>query len=111
MRRGLLLAVMLLLGGPDSAHVGTVSIGTVRTDYRYQSDGQALQFKALPGERNRIGVTRMDTAGPQITVLHDAGAPLTAADGCTQVDERTASCRAYSPHLDIDRASTMRLLA
>ena len=100
MRRSGLLAVMVLLGAPGLAHAGTVSIGTVRTDYKYPYEGQALQFRALPGERNQIVVSRIQTGGPQITVLHDAGAPLTAGDGCTQVDERTAGCRAYSPYLD-----------
>jgi hypothetical protein len=83
-----------------TAYAGTLSVGTVSTDYKYRSTDSSLIFRAAPGERNRIVVSRAAAGSSQASVLRDDGSPVTARPGCTAIDERTASCGARL--LDID---------
>jgi hypothetical protein len=54
-----------------------------------------LQYTALPGERNDVGVEtlpRAPDAGFTTIVVEDDGAPLTAGHGCRALDEHSAEC-------------------
>jgi len=100
MARRLLLTAALFFGVPHAALAGTASLGEVPSDPKYGYTSTTLFFAAAPGERNEIVVTRIGPAGSPVFVLHDAGAPVTAAPGCLPIDERTAMCQASSVFVD-----------
>lgn len=100
MQRCVLLAVVLAFGMAHAAYAGTASVATINTSYKYQYTDPALVFRAAPGERNRIVVSRAAAGGTQASVLRDEGVPVSAGPGCTAIDERTVSCGAW--HIDID---------
>jgi Ca2+-binding RTX toxin-like protein len=74
------LAVVLALLLAQAASAATVSVSEATAE-----EGTAVEFglSAAPGEANRVTVTTRPPAGKLRTVVfRDAGAPLTAGDGC-----------------------------
>lgn len=92
MRRGTLalaLAGTLLLAPVARAATVSVSVGT-------GEEGDAVEFglSAAPGEANRVTVTTRPPSGKQrIVVFRDAGAPLSAGDGCQAGAAGEVVCR------------------
>lgn len=92
MRRGTLalaLAGTLLLAPVARAATVSVSVGT-------GEEGDAIEFglSAAPGEANRVTVTTRPPSGKQrIVVFRDAGAPLSAGDGCQAGAAGEVVCR------------------
>ncbi len=87
-----LVVLALLAVAPAAASAATVRVDVTcssPTGKGPESCGGVLTFQALPGETN--DVTADPPAGGNV-VLHDAGAPLTAGSGCTQVDAMSARC-------------------
>jgi Ca2+-binding RTX toxin-like protein len=78
-RRIALLACTIALVAAPAAHAATVSVS-----------GATLTYAAADGEANQLAVSLV--AGTY--TLTDAGAPLTAAAGCTQLTPDTATCPA-----------------
>ena len=100
MRRILLVTLLLVVVAPQAAHAGTVSLGSVATDPKYGYEEAVLSFEAMPGERNRIVVAKVDSNRPPTLVLRDEGALLQAGRGCTAIDANTASCVANYVSVD-----------
>jgi Ca2+-binding RTX toxin-like protein len=89
----LLAATMTLVFGASVASASTIQV----------VNGTAV-FTGAPGEANDVQMSPPFQA-PATLTLSDAGAPLTAGAGCTQVDAHTAFCaedRAGSLPLDVD---------
>lgn len=86
---------------PASASAG--SAGTVIQRAKGFEVGAFAYFTAGDGERNRLGVTAdklEPSAGSppqQRWTFKDTGAPITASDGCTQVDASTVTCLVSFP--------------
>ena len=84
-----LLAVLALV---PTAGAATIRVDLVCINYSGKGPetcSNVLAFQAAPGEANNV------TADPPAAgsiVFRDAGAPLTAAGACTQVDATTARC-------------------
>jgi Ca2+-binding RTX toxin-like protein len=93
MRSGTLaLALAAALACGPTAHAATVSVSSAT-----EEEGTAVSFEltAAPGEANRVTVTTRPPAGKQRTVVfRDAGAPLTAGDGCAAASAGQVVCHA-----------------
>ena len=80
-KRGTLVSILALaLVGAPAAHAATASVSS-----ETEEEGTAVSFAltAAPGEANRVTVTAAPPSGKKRTVVfRDAGAPLTAGDGC-----------------------------
>src|SRR5687768_15026021 len=50
-----------------------------------------VTVEAAPGETNALTLT----GGRDAVLVHDAGAPLTAGEGCRPIDAATVRCRTY----------------
>ena len=87
MCRGLLLAIMLVLGVPSAAAAGTVYVR--ETPNSAGGREAVLIFSAEPGERNNVVVFGGDIG--ELT-LRDAGAAVTAGSGCAAIDAHAVRC-------------------
>src|SRR5689334_12279189 len=67
------LALFVLAVAAPAAHASSASGGS---------------FTAAPGERNDVTITMSDGRA----IVTDAGAQLSAAPGCDQIDAHTANC-------------------
>jgi Ca2+-binding RTX toxin-like protein len=72
----------MALALPAGAAAGTASVAAEGDDH-----GVAM-YVAAPGERNDVTV-RYDG---RVVIVHDTGAPVASAEGCTPVDAHTAVC-------------------
>ena len=88
MRRGLLLAILLVLGLPSAAAAGTAYVRD--TPNSVGGREAVLIFTAEPGERNDVVVGRGSDVG-ELT-LRDAGAVVTAGPGCAAIDANAVRC-------------------
>jgi Ca2+-binding RTX toxin-like protein len=92
-RRGTLVSTLALaLVGAPAAHAATASVSS-----ETEEEGTAVSFAltAAPGEANRVTVTAAPPSGRKRTVVfRDAGAPLTAGDGCRAGAGATVVCSA-----------------
>jgi len=87
------MVALTLLVAASVATAGTVTLGSVRVDPKYQNDESALFFGAAPGEHNVIAVTHgMLPNGYRTVTLHDAAARVQATAPCAAIDEHTATC-------------------
>ena len=82
-----LLATLTILGAPATACAGTAAIVQRPFDV-------TLVYSAAAGEANRVVVTHELVDGRDSVVLHDAGAGVDAAAGCTSIDPHTVRCSA-----------------
>lgn len=101
MRRAVAATALALLA-PAAAQAATVRVYVPPCAPEQSKYGQCYpdeaRFVAAPGEQNKITVDASNDArtySPTVTFT-DAGAPLTAGAGCTQVDAHSASCTGYS---------------
>jgi Ca2+-binding RTX toxin-like protein len=92
-RRGTLFSILALaLASAPAAHAATASVSS-----ETEEEGTAVSFAltASPGEANRVTVTALPASGKKRTVVfRDAGAPLTAGDGCRAGAGGSAVCTA-----------------
>src|SRR3954453_4591423 len=93
-----LLALALAAAPPSLG--ATVSVFVPACSLEQSKYGQCYpdeaQFKADPGEANRLTISHGVGSGLNPAVsYHDDGAPVTAGSGCSQVDAHTASCTGY----------------
>ena len=88
MRRGLLLAIILVLGLPSAAPAGTAYVR--ETVNEFGGRDAVLIFSAEPGERNELVVSR--GSGIHELTLRDAGAAVVAGSGCSPIDEHGVRC-------------------
>ena len=105
----LFVVVALAAAAAPAAHGATVSVHVPPCD-EIQSKYAACypdeaRFAAQPGEANRVTVVHSNDPvnfQPRVTIK-DAGAPLTAGAGCTQLDPNTATCTGYliTAHVDL----------
>lgn len=97
----MLFAVYCLLAASGPSAMGATA-SVVPGPYLGATDGckagcgfsALLQVTAAGGESNIVSVARAGGLGPWL--VRDAGAPLTAGQGCTRVDGNSASCVAES---------------
>jgi Ca2+-binding RTX toxin-like protein len=90
-RRGLIPVLATVLLWAPAARAATVSVSEAT-----EEEGTAVSFalSAAPGEANRVTVTTRPPIGKQRTVVfRDAGAPLTAGDGCQAGAAGEVVCR------------------
>ena len=95
------IAAAFALAGASPAGAATVSVYRPPCSLEQSKYGQCnpdqAQFSAKPGEANRVTITR--TVDPPLyqpkVAFRDDGAPLTAGEGCTQVDDHSADCTGY----------------
>ncbi len=86
------LVLALLAFAPAAAHAATVRVDTVcdnPTGKGPEVCNQVFTFAAAPGEANDV-TADLPASGPY--VIRDTGAPLTAGNGCAQVDAQSARC-------------------
>jgi len=87
----LALAFVIVLTGAPAALAATASVSS-----ETEEEGTAVSFglTASPGEANRVLVTTRPASGRMRTIVfHDAGATLTAGDGCTAGAGGAVVCR------------------
>jgi hypothetical protein len=93
MRLGL-PAAAVALAALSFAVTGTATASGVRLAYndcKYQCDA-AVEFTALPGERNVVTFSQFESGDVYDVIVKDEGAPLTAGTYCRAIDVHTADC-------------------
>ena len=106
-RRALLASLLLLAVAAPAAVAGTVEVGVTRCEPRFGPCPITLHYVAAPGERNDLVVS--ETPSGEVR-FQDAGAPVTAGNGCRQVARDEAVCPRASMTLamgDGDDAAAM----
>lgn len=86
MCRGLLLAIMLVLGLPSAAAAGTAYVRETPTSGGGRE--AVLIFSAAPGERNDVVVS----GDSDELTLRDRGTAVTAGSGCAAIDAHAVRC-------------------
>src|SRR4051812_1888107 len=90
--RVLVLALVVTFGAAPAAHAASVLVAS-----ETEEEGTLVSFEltAVPGEANRVTVTARPPAGKmRVVVFRDAGAPLSAGDGCAAGAAGAVVCRA-----------------